>query len=74
MPFRSPGVGAKSEQLGEIAVCQSNQIISNPRAVTGSFSGVEGDCLFVLDYTLVLISSCWMESGTLDVFHSCVVD
>lgn len=29
MPFRSPGVGAKSERLGERAVCQSSQIIGN---------------------------------------------
>lgn len=32
MPFRSPGAGAKQEQLGKTAICQSNQITSNPRA------------------------------------------
>lgn len=37
-PSGAPGLEPNQEQLGKIAICQSNQIISNPRAGTGSSS------------------------------------
>jgi hypothetical protein len=62
-PSGALGLKPNQEQLGEIAICQSNQIISNPRAGTESFS----------DHS-VPTDPVWMGSGTPGVYHYCAVD